>query len=73
MIKLFQCGIYLNFCLNLSLSQLKKDEEFVELSSRRNIFDNDDFDVFRKDKIDLSKVSLGKRFLFLILMLLLSL
>lgn len=32
-----------------------------ELSSRKNIYDNDEFDVFAKNKIDLSKVYLGKK------------
>ncbi|CAF0807739.1 unnamed protein product [Brachionus calyciflorus] len=36
-------------------------EEFSELSSRKNIYDNDEFDVFKKDKIDMSKIYIGKK------------
>lgn len=31
------------------------------LSQRANVYDNDEFDVFSKDKVDTSKVQKGKR------------
>ena len=33
-----------------------------ELSERRNIYDNDEFDVFSRDKVDMSKINIGKKF-----------
>lgn len=35
---------------------------FEELNKRSNIYDNDEFDIFHREKIDLSKVNIGKRF-----------
>jgi hypothetical protein len=32
-----------------------------ELSKRKNIFDNDEFDVFNKQAVDLSKIHIGKK------------
>lgn len=32
-----------------------------EIGNRKNIYDGDDFDVFKKDKVDLEKVYLGKK------------
>jgi hypothetical protein len=32
-----------------------------ELSQRKNVYDNDDFDVFNKTTVDLSKIYLGKK------------
>jgi hypothetical protein len=37
------------------------DEEFSEINQRKNIYDNDDFDVFKKDTVDLNKIHLGKQ------------
>ncbi|CAL1547270.1 unnamed protein product [Lymnaea stagnalis] len=36
------------------------DKEDV-LESRRNVFDNDEFDLFRNKKVDMSKIHLGKK------------
>ena len=35
-------------------------EEFSEINLRKNVYDNDDFDIFKKETIDLTKVHLGK-------------
>lgn len=35
---------------------------FEELNKRSNIYDNDEFDIFHREEIDLSKVNIGKRF-----------
>jgi hypothetical protein len=40
-----------------------EDEDvYKEINSRRNVYDNDDFDIFHKDQIDISKIHLGKRY-----------
>ncbi len=36
-------------------------EDFSELSQRKGIYDNDQFDVFNKANVDLSKIHLGKK------------
>lgn len=35
--------------------------EYTELNSRKNIYDNDEFDIFSKEKVDLSKIHMGKK------------
>ena len=37
------------------------DEEFGEINQRKNVYDNDDFDVFKNDTVDLNKIHLGKQ------------
>lgn len=32
------------------------------LDSRRNVFDNDEFDIFRNKNVDLTKVHIGKKY-----------
>ena len=39
-------------------------KEYSLVSQRANVFDGDNFDVFRRSDIDLSKVSVGKRYVF---------
>lgn len=41
---------------------LNINSEFSELSLRKNVYDNDDFDIFKKDSIDKSKIILGKKY-----------
>lgn len=36
-------------------------QELSELDLRKNIYDGDKFDVFKKDKVDMSSVLLGKK------------
>uniref|UniRef100_UPI00398F2E0B activating signal cointegrator 1 complex subunit 2 n=1 Tax=Pristiophorus japonicus TaxID=55135 RepID=UPI00398F2E0B len=40
--------------------QVKEDQESV-LSTRRNVFDYDDFDVYSKNSVDMSKIWKGKK------------
>ena len=42
-------------------SDLRYKQEFVELSSRKNVYDNDEFDIFKKDTVDTSKIVFGKK------------
>jgi len=46
---------------NLDLDYDNDQYEYEELNLRRNVYDGDDFDVFRKDNIDKSKIVLGKK------------
>ena len=43
------------------LDEIRYKQEFVELSSRQNIYDDDEFDVFKKDRVDTSKILFGKK------------
>ena len=36
-------------------------EEFSEINLRKNVYDNDDFDIFKRDDVDLSNIHLGKK------------
>ncbi|XP_059511058.1 activating signal cointegrator 1 complex subunit 2 isoform X3 [Stegostoma tigrinum] len=40
--------------------QVKKEEESI-LSTRQNVFDHDEFDVFSKNSVDMSKIWKGKK------------
>ena len=42
---------------------LDEPEDNSVLTQRRNVYDNDEFDVFRKDAIDTSRIHKGKRWL----------
>lgn len=35
--------------------------KYSELSSRKNVYDDDDFDVFSKENVDLTKIYMGKK------------
>ena len=42
--------------------EVKKKEEGVSLVDQRtSVFDNDEFDVFRRKEVDFSRVHIGKR------------
>lgn len=58
-----QCILFKNTNINwFNFFDIRLDQ--IELSSRKNIYDNDEFDVYTKNKIDLSKVYLGKKYLY---------
>nr|XP_054759923.1 activating signal cointegrator 1 complex subunit 2-like [Lytechinus pictus] len=50
-------------CLDRNMKRTKPKAAPAEdlLSQRANVFDNDEFDVFTKDKVDMSKIQKGKR------------
>ena len=39
----------------------EQDENYGLLNERKNIFDNDEFDVFNKNQVDMSKIHMGKK------------
>ena len=43
------------------LIDLRAIDEHNLLSSRKNVYDNDQFDVFRKRTVDMSNIHKGKR------------
>ena len=60
----------LEFLLLYSLENAAKNEayveesltqEFKELDLRKNIYDGDEFDVFKSEEINYSKIQFGKR------------
>ena len=44
-----------------STGDTKPETHSIVLPERRNIFDNDDFDVFSGTKMDMSRVVFGKK------------
>ncbi|XP_013875158.1 activating signal cointegrator 1 complex subunit 2 [Austrofundulus limnaeus] len=47
--------------LDRSMPRLPKEELPVVLDSRSNVFDDDEFDVFRRDQVDMSRIWKGRR------------
>lgn len=56
---LSQQGFSVDFCA-VAPRQVKPDPTPL-LSSRHNVFQNDEFDVFSRDSVDLSRVHKGRR------------
>lgn len=46
---------------DIDIGRLKLQVNFNELSNRRNVFDGDDFDIFQKENVDMSRIHQGKK------------
>lgn len=49
--------------------QAKQEIDTYSTSNRKNIFDNDEFDVFTRKDVDLTRIQMGKRYVFFLLIL----